>query len=81
MASSLFPQNNKPSSSGMGSVLDRVSAIKSMISGKNPNDVLNTMLQTNPQFAQFYDANKNKPIEQIASENGVNLDTLKSLFK
>lgn len=47
----------------------------------NVNDIAMSMLSNNPQFRQFYDANKNKPIEQVCSENGLNLDDIKKLLQ
>ena len=48
-----------------------------LLSG-NPNQLLMNMLQTNPQFRQFYEANKNKTPEQIAKENGIDFNAVRN---
>lgn len=47
----------------------------------NPDAVFNQMMQSNPQFRQFVAENKGKSGEQIASEYGIDLNTLKMLMK
>lgn len=47
----------------------------------NPEMMFNQMMQSNPQFKSFVDANKGKSLEQIAQENGVDLSILKSILK
>lgn len=47
-----------------------------MLNGKNPDELFNKLMQSNPQFRQFYEENKNKSPEQIAKENGINLNNL-----
>lgn len=60
-----------------GNLLSQISSIKNMFEGKNPDDIYNNMLQNNPQFRDFIEANKGKSIEQIARENGINPSLLK----
>ena len=60
---SMFP---KPQSS------DRISQIKGMMGG-NPGAFVMQFARTNPQFAAFVQQNQGKSIEQIASENGVDM--------
>jgi signal-transduction protein with cAMP-binding, CBS, and nucleotidyltransferase domain len=44
-----------------------------MLNGKNPDELFKQLMQNNPQFRQFYEANKDKTPEQIAKENGIDL--------
>lgn len=47
----------------------------------NPEAMFKQMIQNNPQFKQFVEQNKGKTPDQIASENGLDLNMLKSLMK
>lgn len=47
----------------------------------NPQGALNMLMQGNPQFAQFYQANKDKPLQQVAQENGIDIEQLKQFLK
>ena len=58
--------------SDSGNLLSQIVQIKNMLSGKNPDDLYNQMMENNPQFRQFIEANKGKSVEQIAKENGIN---------
>ena len=63
--------------SDSGDLLSQIVQIKNMLSGKNPDDLYNQMMENNPQFRQFIEANKGKSVEQIAKENGINPQLLK----
>lgn len=63
--------------SNQGNLLSRIMSIKNMLEGRNADDIFNEMLENNPQFKQFVEMNKGKPIEQIAKENGINPNILK----
>ena len=55
--------------------------LKQMMSGQSPESVMQGMMQSNPQFASFVNANKNKSPEQICRENGLNWDEIKGFLK
>ena len=57
-------------------LLSQVQSINDMLNGKNPDELFKQLMQNNPQFRQFYEANKNKTPEQIAQENGIDLTKL-----
>lgn len=57
-------------------LLSQIQSINNMLNGKNPDELFNKLMQSNPQFRQFYEENKNKSPEQIAKENGINLNNL-----
>lgn len=67
-------------SSSQNNLLSQISQIKNMLSGKDPDSMYRTLMQNNPQFAQFVNANQGKSVEQIASENGIDLSALKKLI-
>lgn len=48
-----------------------------MLTGKNPDEYFNELMQKNPQFRQFVESNRGKTPEQIASENGIDINLLK----
>lgn len=48
-----------------------------MVAGKNPDTMFSDLYNNNPQFRQFVDANKGKSPEQIAQENGIDINLLK----
>ena len=54
--------------------------IKNLLSGKNPDAVFSDLLQNNPQFRSFVEQNKNKTPEQIAKENGLNIEQIKAML-
>ena len=58
-----------------------ISTIKQMMSGQSPEAVMQGMMRSNPQFANFVNANKNKSPEQICRENGLNWDEIKGFLK
>lgn len=46
----------------------------------NPQALAQNMLNSNPQFKAFYEQNKDKPIEQIAKENGIDIAQFKQML-
>lgn len=58
-------------------LLSQISQIKNMVAGKNPDTMFSDLYNNNPQFRQFVDANKGKSPEQIAQENGIDINLLK----
>ena len=57
-------------------LLSQIQSINNMLNGKNPDELFKQLMQNNPQFRQFYEANKDKTPEQIAKENGIDLTNL-----
>ena len=50
-----------------------------MLSGRNPNEIFENMLNSNPQFREFYNANNGKTPEQIADAYGIDRSVLDML--
>jgi LysM repeat protein len=49
--------------------------------GQNPETLVNTLMQSNPAFKRFIEANRGKSVEQIAQENGIDLEQIKQFLK
>lgn len=54
--------------------------LMSMLRSGNPDAIFNQMMQTNPRFRQFVEENQNKSVEQIAHENGIDMNTINQLI-
>lgn len=60
-----------------GNLLSQIATIKNMLSGKNTDDIYTELMNNNPQFKAFVQANEGKSVEQIARENGIDPNFLK----
>lgn len=60
--------------------MQKLNAFTKVMSGKNPQDVYNFMMQTNPQFKKFVEDNKDKTIEDIALAYDIDLDIIKKFM-
>ena len=47
----------------------------------SPEQLMRSMMKSNPQFAQFVEQNRGKSPEQIAKENGIDLEAVLQAFK
>lgn len=47
----------------------------------NPDQVVESLKATNPDFANFIEQNKDKTPQQVAAENNINLGALLKFFK
>lgn len=61
--------------------IGRIQQILSMFNGGDPAQIAANMARQNPEFARFVDANKNKSVEQLANEYGIDLNMLRGLIK
>lgn len=57
-----------------------LSQINVLLSGKNPDAVFSDLMQNNSQFRSFVEQNKGKTPEQIAKENGLNIEQIKAML-
>lgn len=46
----------------------------------NPGAIFTDMMNKNPQFRQFVEANKGKSVEQIAQENNIDMNLLRQFM-
>lgn len=51
-----------------------------MLKSGNPEQIAMNLMQKNPQFRQFVEANKGKSPEQVAKEHGVDLSQFKNMI-
>lgn len=58
----------------------RLQGIRQLMGG-NPQAFAERMMMSNPQFAQFVQANRDKTPQQIAQENGIDWATVQSLMR
>lgn len=47
-----------------------------MLRNGNPEQIMQQMMNTNPQFKKFVEDNRNKTPQQIASEYGVDISQI-----
>lgn len=50
--------------------------MNNLLGGMDPQQAFNSMMQSNPQFAQFIESNRGKTPEQVAREHGIDLSTM-----
>lgn len=62
-------------------ITNLISQIQGAMGGRSPQMFFNNLMQTNPQFANFVNANQGKTPQQIASEYGLNFSQIQHLFK
>lgn len=65
---------------GSNNKMSQVMQVMKMLRSGNPEQIARQMMQNNPQFRQFVEANKGKTPEQVAREYGVDLNQLKSMM-
>lgn len=51
-----------------------------MLKSGNPEQIAVNLMQRNPQFRQFVEANKGKSPEQVAKEHGIDLSQFKNMI-
>lgn len=60
--------------------MGQIANLMKMLRSGNPEQIAQQMMQSNPQFRQFIEANKGKTPEQVAREYGVDLNQLKGII-
>ena len=70
-----MPQNNPLAMMG------QLKQMVGMLKGQNPQQVAQLMAQRNPQFAAFLQQNQGKSPEQIAKENGIDMNLVRELLR
>ena len=58
----------------------QVANLMKMLRSGNPEQIAQQMMQSNPQFRQFMEANKGKTPEQVAQEHGIDLNQFKNMM-
>lgn len=60
--------------------MQRIAGVMQMLKSGNPEQIAQQMMQSNPQFRKFMEANKGKSPEQVAKENGIDLSQFKGMM-
>lgn len=58
-------------------VPNNMQMLMDLLNGKDPSQVFNTLMNSNPQFAKFVNENKNNTPEQIMNRYGIDPSLLK----
>lgn len=61
--------------------MGQIANVMKMLKSGNPEMIAQQMMQSNPQFRQFVEANKGKTPEQVAKEYGLDWKTIMGKFK
>lgn len=61
--------------------LSKIQQIMNMLRGGNPAEIAANMARANPDFARFVEANRNKSVEELANEYGIDLNMINSLIR
>lgn len=75
LMASMGPMNN------MRQMMQMVNGIKQMMNEQNPDTVMKTFAQKNPQFAQFLRDNQGKSPQQIAQDYGLDWNMVQVFLK
>lgn len=60
--------------------MQQIAGVMQMLKSGNPEQIAQQMMQSNPQFRRFMEANKGKSPEQVAKENGIDLSRFKGMM-
>ena len=61
--------------------MNNMQSIVNMLKSGNPEQIAMNLMQQNPQFRAFVDANKGKTPEQVAKEHGMDLGQIMRQYK
>lgn len=64
----------------MAKAMSTVGQIKRLMSGKDPGQAVEALSKTNPQFAEFYAKNKDRAVNDILAEYGIDPEGFKSFL-
>ena len=60
---------------------EKIKNVIKMLRSGNPEQIAQQMMQNNPQFRKFVEANKGKSPQQVAQENGIDLNQIMGMMK
>lgn len=86
MPSSLFgnspkPQQSRKNSGGLMGMVGQLSQVVGMLQRSDPEEAAEKLAAMNPAFAEFRRKYKNASLEQIAQENGFDVDGVKAILQ
>ena len=76
LLNSLFPAATSQPVQPQNNLINVIQMLKS----GNPEQIAMNLMQRNPDFKAFVDANRGKSPEQVAKEHGVDLSQFKNMF-
>lgn len=62
-------------------MLQNMNVIKSLMSCRNPQDVMQMMIRNDPRFSKFINDNKGLSPEKIAQKYGIDFEQVKQMMK
>ena len=66
---------------GAGNGMPNISNILRMLKSGNPEQIAMSLMQRNPQFKAFMDANQGKTPEQVAKQYGIDINQFMGQFR
>lgn len=76
----LFNGGNLRGIADMAKAMSTVGQIKRLMSGKDSGQAVEALSKTNPQFAEFYAKNKDRAVNDILAEYGIDPEGFKSFL-
>ena len=61
--------------------MQNLSRIVNMFRNRDLQELMHYMMDTNPQFAQFYEQHKGKPIEEVAKQYGIDPNEITKMIR
>ena len=61
---------------GANNPMNNIQSVINMLKSGNPKQIAMNMMNQNPRFRQFMEQNKGKTPEQVARENGIDLNEI-----
>lgn len=61
--------------------MTNIGSIVRMLRSSNPEQIAQKLMQQNPQFRSFIQANQGKSPEQVAKEHGIDFNQIMSRFR
>lgn len=65
---------------GYNSMLSRIAEVKRLLNGQSPEALYQSMMNSNPAFADFVRKNSGKSPEQLTSEYGIDIGLLRDII-
>lgn len=72
---------SQPSANNPLAMVSQLKQMAQMIRGRDPQQLVQAFAQRNPQFAAFMQQNQGKTPEQIAAENGIDMDLVREILR
>ena len=64
-----------------GGMIGQLAQVVAMLKNTDPEAAADRLAAMNPEFAKFRERYKNASLEQIAAENGIDLESIKTILE